>query len=148
MRKGFQQIQTSVLSHLVKCRSSLKHFPFAACVQQLSIFDVSGLNEQKLESLGKISFSSQNCSCARVLHPTLLAHPIMGLMLGYAIKSCTSSAKKLKVWSNDIRARHPLKISLRMSYNLPFIAKAGSFMLYTSFFFSMIQMQNVNFKAD
>lgn len=72
----------------------------------------------------------------------------MGLMLGYAIKSCTSSAKKLEVWSNGIRARHPLKISLRMSYNLPFIAKTQSFMLYAFFSFSVIQMQNVNFKAD
>lgn len=33
-----------------------------------------------------------------------------------------------------------------MSYNLPFIAKAWSFMLYA--FFCAIQMQNVNFKAD
>ena len=82
----------------------------------------------------KIS-SSQNCSYVKGLHPTLLAHPITGLMLDYTIKTkqCTSSAKKLEVWSNDIRARHPLKISLRMSYNLPFIAKTWSFMLYAFF---------------
>lgn len=92
----------------------------------------------------KKSFSSQNCSCGKSLHPTLLAHPIMGLMLGYTIKTkqCTSSAKKLKVWSNDIRARHPLKISLRVSYNLPFIAKTWSFMLYAFFFFFFVLLQS------